>query len=80
MSWPWASPEATRTGIAQRVKARHPPAEIQLRLYEVAFRRLLARLEVAAPGRWVLKGGVALLLRLDPSRTSNDIDIAYPHH
>jgi hypothetical protein len=77
MSWPWASPEATRTGIAQRVRARHPSGEIQLRLYEVAFRRLLARLEVASPGRWVLKGGVALLLRLDPSRTSNDIDLVY---
>ena len=77
MTWPWASPEATRTGISQRVKSRHPPGEIQLRLYEVAFRRLLARLEVAAPGRWVLKGGVALLFRLDPSRTSNDMDIAY---
>jgi hypothetical protein len=77
MSWPWASPEATRRGLADRVKLRHPGPEIQLRLYEVAFRRVLARLEAAKPGRWVLKGGVALLLRLDPNRTSDDIDIAY---
>jgi hypothetical protein len=29
------------------------------------------------PQHWVLKGGAALLLRLDPNRTSNDIDLAY---
>jgi hypothetical protein len=29
------------------------------------------------PEQWVVKGGVALLLRLDPNRTSNDIDLAY---
>jgi hypothetical protein len=44
---------------------------------EVAYRRLLARLFASRPDAWVLKGGAALLLRLDPNRTSNDIDIAY---
>ena len=44
---------------------------------EVAYRRLLARLFNARPEGWVVKGGAALLLRLDPNRTSNDIDIAY---
>ena len=46
-------------------------------MYEVAFRRLLYRLELADPGRWMVKGGVALLLRLDPNRTSDDIDLVY---
>jgi hypothetical protein len=41
MSWPWASPEATRRGLADRVKRRHPGPEVQRRLYEVAFRRVL---------------------------------------
>jgi Nucleotidyl transferase AbiEii toxin, Type IV TA system len=59
------------------MRNRHPPHEIQLRLYEIAFRRLIARLETASPGGWVIKGGVALLLRLDPNRTSDDIDLAY---
>lgn len=31
------------------------------------------------PDRWVLKGGFALLLRLDPNRPSNDIDVTYVH-
>jgi hypothetical protein len=44
---------------------------------EVAYRRLLARLFASRPDAWVVKGGAALLLRLDPNRTSNDIDIAY---
>jgi Nucleotidyl transferase AbiEii toxin, Type IV TA system len=49
----------------------------QQRLREVAYRRLLARLFETQPDRWVVKGGAALLLRLDPNRTSNDIDLAY---
>jgi Nucleotidyl transferase AbiEii toxin, Type IV TA system len=77
MSWPWSSPQATRQGLRDRLRSRYPAAEIQLRMHEVAFRRLLVRLETADPGRWVVKGGVALLLRLDPNRTSDDIDLTY---
>ena len=75
--WPWATPTATRQGITDRLRTRYPPAELQLRRVEVAFRRLLVRLEASAPQRWIVKGGVALLLRLDPSRTSDDIDLSY---
>jgi hypothetical protein len=42
----------------------------------VAFDRLLARLMADAPERWLLKGGLALQLRLGPrSRTTQDIDL-----
>jgi predicted nucleotidyltransferase component of viral defense system len=42
----------------------------------VAFSRLLARLERAAPNRWVLKGGFALELRLSgQARTTRDVDL-----
>jgi hypothetical protein len=77
VTWPWRSPQATRRALTDRVKARHPQDERQRRLREVAYRRLLARLFATQPGRWVVKGGAALLLRLDPNRTSNDIDLAY---
>jgi predicted nucleotidyltransferase component of viral defense system len=41
-----------------------------------AFDRLLARLTAVAPGRWVLKGGLALDFRLkDRSRTTKDMDL-----
>jgi hypothetical protein len=77
VTWPWRSPQATRQALTDRVRARHPQHERQRRLREVAYRRLLARLFEAQPDRWVVKGGAALLLRLDPNRTSNDIDLAY---
>lgn len=77
MTWPWRSPQATRQALSARIKDRYPPRERQQRIQEVAYRRLLARLFDLQPHRWVVKGGVALLLRLDPNRTSNDIDLAY---
>lgn len=75
--WPWASPEATRRALADLVARTYDAAERPVRLREVAYRRLLARLFSARPENWVVKGGVALILRLDPNRTSNDIDITY---
>ncbi|MGH2533367.1 MAG: nucleotidyl transferase AbiEii/AbiGii toxin family protein [Thermomicrobiales bacterium] len=43
----------------------------------VVFDRLLARLLVVAPDRWVVKGGLALDLRLgDRARTTRDLDLA----
>ncbi|HEY7936716.1 MAG TPA: nucleotidyl transferase AbiEii/AbiGii toxin family protein [Candidatus Limnocylindrales bacterium] len=44
---------------------------------QVAFDRLLARLLVAAPGRWVLKGGLALEYRFGTrARSTRDMDLA----
>jgi hypothetical protein len=77
VSWPWRSPQATRQALTDRVKARHPPEQRQQRLREIAYRRFLARVFGTQPDRWIVKGGAALLLRLDPNRTSNDIDLAY---
>ena len=43
----------------------------------VVFDRLLAHLLVAAPDRWLLKGGLALDLRLGArARTTKDMDLA----
>jgi hypothetical protein len=43
----------------------------------VVFDRLLARLLIVAPDRWILKGGVALDYRLgDRARTTRDLDLA----
>ena len=43
----------------------------------MVFDRLMARLLVAAPDRWVLKGAVALNLRFgEQARTTKDLDIA----
>ncbi len=46
----------------------------------VAFDRLLARLLLAEPDAWVLKGGLALQLRLaDRARTTKDMDVMWRH-
>jgi hypothetical protein len=48
----------------------------------VAFDRFLARLAIEQPGQWLLKGGVAMQLRLGSlARTTKDIDLllALPH-
>src|SRR5437660_549497 len=45
---------------------------------EIVFERLMARLLVVAPGRWVLKGGVALDFRYLPrARATKDLDLAW---
>jgi nucleotidyltransferase AbiEii toxin of type IV toxin-antitoxin system len=77
VTWPWRSPQATRSALSAKVKARRRPELRQQRMREIAYRRLLARLFATQPEQRVVKGGAALLLRLDPNRTSNDIDLAY---
>lgn len=58
-------------------RERAQGAWVQRLRRELAYRRFLARLFGAQPDAWVLKGGVALLFRLDPNRPSYDIDIAH---
>src|SRR5437899_3205312 len=42
-----------------------------------AFERLLVRLELGMPHRWVVKGGMALEIRLgDRARSTRDLDLA----
>jgi predicted nucleotidyltransferase component of viral defense system len=45
---------------------------------DIVFERLMARLLVVAPNRWVLKGGVALDFRYLPeARATKDLDLAW---
>jgi len=62
----YATPSAFRAALEQRLstiaqQTRVPP--VRLRKL-VVFDRLLARLVVVAPNRWVVKGAVALLFRV----------------
>ena len=77
--WPWRSPEATRRALGDIIAQRYDVDQRPRRMREVAYRRLLHRLFTYQPERWMVKGGAALLLRLDPNRTSNDIDLTYVH-
>src|SRR5262245_18222014 len=63
-------------GRINRSAGQDNSARVRLRKM-VVFDRLLARLLVVAPDRWVVKGGVALDLRLGHrARTTRDVDLA----
>src|SRR5215218_4897736 len=74
----YATAAAFRTALEQRLLTAARQSDIPLvRLRKlVAFERLLARLRVVAPDRWILKGAVALHLRLGARfRTTKDMDL-----
>lgn len=74
-----------RTRVTQEADERQLPPGRERAAFEsrriaqlrrdVAMQRAVVRLIRHAPERWVVKGGIALQLRLDPSRPSLDIDI-----
>ena len=70
--------QALRAAIEDRLRNQSDATGISLdRLRRrVVFERVVARLQVAEPGRWVLKGGMALEVRLrDRARLTKDIDL-----
>lgn len=73
----YQTPAALEQALAERISQRYSAPEFQFRRNEVAYRRLIARMYSVDPDRWVLKGGFAMILRLDPNRTSNDVDVTY---
>jgi predicted nucleotidyltransferase component of viral defense system len=73
----YASAEALRDALETRLgeRARRGQSITRLRK-QVAFERLLCRLQQVAPGEWLLKGGFALELRLpERARATKDIDL-----
>lgn len=71
---------AFRQALEQRLNARAAGdgARLASDRKRVAFDRLLARLNVAASDRWLLKGGFALDLRLgEKARATRDVDIEW---
>lgn len=69
---------AFRRALEERLKTRAhgDGAQLARDRKRVAFDRLLARLLAVAPGRWLLKGGFALELRLaGRARATKDVDI-----
>src|SRR5574341_1044818 len=76
---PYATPGALRAALEARLatgEATTVPGLQRLRRRAV-FERLLVRLDHAMPGQWVLKGGMALEVRLgDRARSTRDLDLA----
>lgn len=74
----YETPQALRMALERRLLTRSNETNIGLdRLRRrVLVERILARLHAAEPGQWVLKGGMALEVRLrDDARLTRDIDL-----
>lgn len=75
----YATPGAFRAALEQRLndRAKDSGTEIYRLRRRVVFERLLARLEKANPGEWVVKGAMALEIRdTERSRRTKDLDLA----
>lgn len=72
------TPQALRIALEQRLlnQSRASGVSLDRLRRRVVFERVVARLEAAEPGQWVLKGGMALEVRLrDAARLTKDIDL-----
>jgi hypothetical protein len=72
------SAQALRTALEHRLLARSTEtgASLDRLRRRVMFERIIARIQAAEPGQWVLKGGMALEVRLrDDARLTKDVDL-----
>lgn len=76
----YVTPEALRRALEHRLLTQSTETRISLERLRrrVLFERVVARLQAAEPGSWVLKGGMALEVRLrDEARLTKDIDLGF---
>lgn len=74
----YATAEALRAALEQRLngQSRASGVAVDRLRRRVVVERVVARLVHAAPGAWVLKGGMALEVRLrDRARVTKDVDL-----
>jgi predicted nucleotidyltransferase component of viral defense system len=73
----YETPVAFRQALEARLNelARQRGVDVQRLRRQVAFDRFLCRLFQESCERWLLKGGYAMELRLQESRTTRDIDL-----
>ncbi|MBA3736391.1 MAG: nucleotidyl transferase AbiEii/AbiGii toxin family protein [Actinobacteria bacterium] len=75
----YETPAALRAALEDRLgnRSRETGVDLQRLRRRAAFERLLVRLELGAPRRWIVKGGMALEVRLgDRARSTRDLDLA----
>lgn len=73
----YATPAALRQAIEDRLRSEASAVIDPTRMRRrIVFERILRRLEAVFPGRWVLKGGMALEARYrERARTTKDLDL-----
>lgn len=73
------TPAALREALEAHLgnRSRESGMDLERLRRRAAFERLLVRLELGAPRRWIVKGGMALEVRLgDRARSTRDLDLA----
>lgn len=76
---PYETPPALRAALEDRLEnqARATGVDLERLRRRAVFERLLVRLDAASPGKWILKGGMAIEFRLgDRARATRDLDLA----
>jgi predicted nucleotidyltransferase component of viral defense system len=76
----YETPTALRMALEDRfrLQAKESGIPVDRLRRRVMFERIIARLEHSEPGLWVLKGGMALEVRLqDDARLTKDIDLGF---
>jgi Nucleotidyl transferase AbiEii toxin, Type IV TA system len=74
----YRTPQALRTALEARIRNESATSGISpdRQRRRVVFQRIVTRLQRAEPGRWVLKGGMAMEVRLhDAARLTKDLDL-----
>lgn len=74
----YESPAALRDGLEARLvrESQDRNRDLQWLRKRVVFERMLVRLETADPGKWVVKGGIAVEIRLHGrTRATKDLDL-----
>lgn len=75
----YETPAAFRAALDARLanRSRETGTDLERLRRRAAFERFLVRLGLGAPGRWIVKGGMALEIRLgDRARSTRDLDLA----
>ncbi len=75
----YPTPAAFRQALEARLAniAKAEAVDIQRLRRQVAFDRLLCRIFQASDSSWALKGGYAMELRLNMTRTTKDLDLSW---
>ncbi|MCY4369647.1 MAG: hypothetical protein OXF41_09585 [bacterium] len=75
---PYSTPAALRAALDQRLRNQSQESGISVERLRrrVMHERIVVRLDLAEPGTWVVKGGLALDVRLGSrARASMDLDL-----
>lgn len=69
------SPEAFKQALEERLRSAGPGTDLSRRRQLLVFDRFLARVEAVLGNAAILKGGLALEIRLQRARTTKDVDL-----